>query len=143
MFDITFYPDGIEDGSQRGSIRIGAFQEDFLASLDYWSPHDYRAQWMEGIRRAIDARADSCLITSITDPEASNFIMWWPIYIDHAHAIFHNQLLFLDQCEPRFDVDRPYASLPPREIRASSEPAISTWRIALQELEVWVERQGM
>jgi hypothetical protein len=140
MFDIAFTDDdSTHSNSLRGKIRLGEFVEAFESSLQFWTRQDYEKQWVNGVRRVVLEHSDSCLISSLTDPENSNFIFWWPIYIDGDKAIFHNQVLFINECQHKFDASQPSRSLHPRETVDEDGNKISEWFVQIADLEEWLQ----
>jgi hypothetical protein len=98
-----------------GRIVIGDFTETFVVPLGFWGEADYRASW----RRAFevlegDPRAVSCLMTSMTDPTTSNFLICWPLYREGEDVCVQNALVFLNEIEGPFDPGAPWGSLEPR-----------------------------
>ncbi len=98
-----------------GRIVIGDFAETFVVPLGFWGEADYRASW----RRAFevlegDLRAVSCLMTSMTDPVVSNFLVCWPMYREGEDVYVQNAIVLLDEIEGPFDPGAPRGSLEPR-----------------------------
>ena len=71
---------GSEKSPRWGLIKIGSYEERFVAAMDYWDVADYRRHWQQALNRIIKTSSTSGLITSISDPTAANFIYWWPMY---------------------------------------------------------------
>lgn len=71
MFSITLSDLGRSRRLAKGLIVIDEFRESFEASLTYWSVHDYEVHWGEAIKRLLDGRSRSCLITSLYNPRLS------------------------------------------------------------------------
>src|SRR5262249_7110148 len=80
-----------------GLIKIGAFEEHFVASLMYWNASDYTRHWSQAVERIVRSSTTSCLITSIVDPANSKFLFWRPMYRIGETVFIQNQILFFDQ----------------------------------------------
>lgn len=138
MFDIQFEKsnsDEIDEPAIQGNITLGDQLVPFRSSLEFWSPIDYELQWRRGIRTMLVGGDRSCLITSITDPATSSFLMWWLIYresptsIDESflegiqgtsgpvveQLVFRNQILMLDEVRFDFDLQSLENLVPARE----------------------------
>ena len=117
-----------------GAIKIGDFEERFVASLMYWQPEDYRHHWEEAITRIVEGADRSCLITSIVDPASSKFLFWWPMYRAEKTVLLQNQILFFDQLSSRFDPSNPFINVHERRtINVDGEP-ISEWSASIEEM---------
>ncbi|WP_159037326.1 hypothetical protein [Streptomyces specialis] len=124
---------GLTEGS--GTIRIGDFSESFLASLSFWSVDDYVRSWREAFEvLSSDDNATSCLVTSITDPEDSNFIFCWPLYRAGEVVHVHNSVIFLDELDEAFDADAPWKSVRPRTTVSEDGRRISEWETTITAL---------
>jgi hypothetical protein len=58
-----------------GVIVTGEFEETFTVPLEYWNAEDYRRHWKASLLKLLQ-KEDSCLITSMHDPEKANFICY-------------------------------------------------------------------
>ena len=92
---------GEGDGSAEafGRIVIGDFRETFVVPLGLWGESDYRASWRAFEVLEGDPRAVACLMTSMTDPVASNFLICWPVYREGADVYVQNAIVLLDEIE--------------------------------------------
>ncbi|MGP3968014.1 hypothetical protein [Streptomyces sp. 6N223] len=146
-FSITIDPGNVPQDATamteaRGVIQIGNFRESFLANLIYWSADDYRRSWRESF--AVLNREDpstSCLVTSITEPETSNFIFCWPLYRIGEVVFVQNSLIFLEELEERFDAAAPWKSVSPRETTTEDGHRISEWRTTMTALRKFFTSQ--
>lgn len=123
----------------RGRICIGSFEEEFEMVFEYWTPAQYKRQWREGVRRIVDNRPTSCLLTSIGDPTTANFFFWWPIYRVYDRICVQNQMLFLDDLEESFDLSDPYRSVRARETVSEDGSRISEWQTTIADLRGWLD----
>jgi hypothetical protein len=141
--DVTFFikllpkekGDNCDDMSLYGMIRIGSFQERFLASISYWTQADYEEHWKKALRRILDEADKSCLISSMHIPSKANYITWWPIYRLNGIVAFQNQLLFFDRLAGPFDVTNPYSHIPPRQVVNDEAYPISEWCIPIEHVK--------
>lgn len=119
-----------------GEIILGEFKETFLASLNYWTIGEYRAQWTEGLIRLVNGEGRSCLITNMFDPDVANFINWWPIYREGRKLIFHNQIYFIKK--KGFDPQNPYANIEERRTISDTGMPISEWEISMDDVDKYL-----
>ncbi len=118
-----------------GRIVIGDFTETFVVPLGFWGEADYRASW----RRAFEVlegapRAVSCLMTSMTDPATSNFLVCWPMYREGEDVYVQNAIVLLDEIEGPFEPGAPWSSLEPRRWMDDDGNRISEWATSMGSL---------
>ncbi|MFI8350691.1 hypothetical protein [Streptomyces sp. NPDC085596] len=69
--------------------------------LSFWTVAYYSRSWERALRELeASENSISCLISSITDPEAADFIFCWPIYREGEAVHVQNSIIFLDGLEP-------------------------------------------
>jgi CdiI N-terminal domain len=122
----------------RGRIRIGAFEEEFEASLEFWSPDDYQRQWRQALDVLLAGGDRAALIVSMTDPATANFLFWWPAYRDGDDVVFQSGVLFLEDLEQAFEPARWAAHVPAREQRSDTGEPISEWRAPLADIQRFI-----
>jgi hypothetical protein len=129
VFAIELLEQGSEPrDSARGRITVGAFTEEFDASLTFWSADDYRASWRAALSVLIGGEtAASCLVSSITDPATSNFVFCWPLYRDGDDVFVQSSLIFLDELPVKFDPACPWLFVQPRSTVDEDGNRISEW----------------
>jgi len=118
-----------------GKIRLGDFEEYFVADTTFWSADDYRAQWREGLSRLCDGVTRSCLLASVSNPEMANYFQSWPIYRFGSEAIFQNRLLMFDQLGEPFLFSRLYDLVLPYSSTTEGGVSISEWKIPLRAVQ--------
>ena len=123
-----------------GEIVIGNFRERFETPLDYWAIKDYESQWKEALRRTIEGNGKSCLITSMNDPQTSNFYIWWPIYREDESVFIQNHLFFLEEALEPFDFYNPYKSVRERITINEEGQEISEWMVSIDEISDFFEK---
>ncbi|GGW71339.1 hypothetical protein [Streptomyces xantholiticus] len=133
-FSIEVIDDPVAEGAAPSSsdavarIRVGSFMETFLMDLSFWSADEYRRSWERALRELERSeKATSCLIASITDPAASNFISCWPMYRDGDVIHVKNSLIFLDELDEPFDPQEPWRHVEPRCEVDEDGNRISEW----------------
>ncbi|WP_405055941.1 hypothetical protein OG474_24730 [Kribbella sp. NBC_01505] len=126
-----------------GRIVVGEFSETFRMSLNFWSVSDYRRSWQRELRALVsDERGTSCLMSSITDPEYSNYLMCWPLYRSGEEVWVHNSILFLEQLDDAFDPEEPWRSVGPRCVVDEDGNRISEWATGMTEVRAFLELSG-
>lgn len=77
-------------------------------NLSYWGIGEYESSWRDSLQVIFyGEEMDSCLISSITDPETSNFILCWPLYRRGRDVIIQNSTIFLDELRGDFNPLEP------------------------------------
>ncbi|WSB84159.1 hypothetical protein OHA60_10490 [Streptomyces cellulosae] len=145
-FSIEVIDDTVSEGATPsssdavGRIRVGSFVETFRMDLSFWSVDEYRRSW-ESALRAIECseKVTSCLIASITDPEASNFISCWPMYRDGDVVHVQNSLIFLDELDEPFDPQEPWRYVEPHREVDEDGNRISEWVTSASEVRQFRE----
>ncbi|MFI9049632.1 hypothetical protein [Streptomyces sp. NPDC053427] len=125
-----------------GRITVGEFSEEFRMNLSYWGVPDYRRQWICALERLEDGpSAVSCLVSSITDPEDSNFIFCWPLYRSGGTVFVQNAIIFLDELREKFDPENPWLSVDPRCTVDEDGNRISEWSTGIDEVRFFLDMQ--
>ncbi|MBV6702721.1 hypothetical protein KV557_37440 [Kitasatospora aureofaciens] len=108
--------------------------------LSFWSVGDYRQSWARALQ-ALDATevCDSCLVTSITEPESSNFIFCWPLYRRGEDVFVQNSLIFLDELEIKFNPEEPWLSVGARQTVNEDGIRISEWKTSISEVRRFLQ----
>lgn len=118
-----------------GRIVIGDFTEIFEVPLGFWDESDYRRSWRQAFQVLnANPRATSCLMTAMTDPANSNFLVSWPMYREDEDVYIQNALIFLDQIEETFDPEVPWDSVRPRHTINEDGNKISEWTTSMDSL---------
>lgn len=117
-----------------GNIQIGSFNEEFQASLSYWSRENYQTQWMDAVYKLINGEDKVALITSMYPPKTANFIIWWMMYRIGENVHVQNQVLFLDELDKDFEEENVYQFIPERETVTEDGDVISEWIISLKDI---------
>jgi hypothetical protein len=133
-FDIRFLTEwtpGSETGNagRFGRITLDDFSETFVSLIGFWSPYDYEVQWRRGVERLVGERRNSCLITSLHDPAATEMLMWWLLYPDGDRVVVQQALLFFANLDRTFSTNDPFSSIPPRRQITEEGEAISEWSL--------------
>src|SRR5277367_357802 len=83
------------DAEASGRITIDDFSETFMTPLGFWDESDYRRSWRDAFEVLdADPHAVSCLMTSMTEPRNSNFLVCWPMYRSGEDVFVQNAMLF-------------------------------------------------
>ena len=129
------------ENSASGIIKIGDFEEQFIASLDFWSLSDYRNHWFTALNRFKNGEVTSSLITSLTEPENANFITWWPIYKVKNILYFQNQILFMADLNQTFCLETPFLHIPERETHTDTGEFISEWSVPVDNVIEFIKSE--
>src|SRR5205809_863781 len=82
--------------SATGLIQLGDDRDYFESTLGFWTVEQYERSWLDSLRHLVAGAPTSCLVTSITDPNDSVFVVTWPLYRDRDRVYVQNHLVFLD-----------------------------------------------
>ncbi|HEV7596485.1 MAG TPA: hypothetical protein VGO33_15935 [Gemmatimonadaceae bacterium] len=143
-FSIRLLPEKVPESEigntgQYGEIQLGGHCETFVALIGFWSPLDYTQHWSHSIKRLLDLKRESCLITSIHEPRAIDVIHWWLLYPFGEDVIVQNSLLLGKKALADFDTRNPYRTIPARrEISAEGEQ-ISEWIVRMTEFRDFLD----
>jgi hypothetical protein len=125
------------DGSAEasGKIIIGDFTEAFSIPLGFWGVSDYRHSWQQAFEVLNgNLHSTSCLMTSMTDPRQSNFLVCWPMYREGEDVYIQNAIIFLDEIEQAFDPAAPWGSVGPRRGIDEDGNRVSEWITSMDSL---------
>ena len=129
------------DSTSIGRIRLGEFTERFEVALGFWGREQYEAQWRAAVEHIVGGASKDALITSLSSPDAAPFALWWPMYREHDHVVFHNQLLLPDQLDGAFKLERYQLSVPERVTTSEKGEAVSEWVVPLDSLREFLHRR--
>jgi len=73
-------------------------------------------------------------MTSMTDPENSNFLTCWPMYREGEDVYVQNAIIFLDEIEGAFDPATPWDYVGPRHEIDEDGNKISEWTTSMGSL---------
>ncbi|WP_435604310.1 hypothetical protein [Streptomyces sp. bgisy130] len=108
--------------------------------LSFWSISTYRISWRDAIKRIDQERiSTSCLISSITDPENSNFVSCWPLYRDGQSVAVQNSVIFLDELSEKFNEREPWRSTPPHDLIDEDGNQISQWETQISDVRKFLD----
>jgi hypothetical protein len=118
-----------------GRIVIGDFTETFKIPLGFWDESDYHRSWRQAFQVLnANPRSTSCLMTSMTDPNNSNFLVCWPMYREDEDVYIQNAIIFLDEIEGAFDPAAPWDYVGPRHGIDEDGNKISEWITSMDSL---------
>lgn len=126
-----------------GRITVGGFSETFEMSLTYWNAEEYRASWRDALEMLVHRNnAISCLVSSITDPSASNFVFCWPLYRNGDDVFVQNAVVFLEGLTEPFDPARPWLSVLPHASVDEDGNRISEWLTDVSQVRGFLGQMG-
>lgn len=108
------------------SIIIDTFSEIMNIPLTYWSIDDYKLSWLRSLEEGLETKKHSALVTSMYDPENTNFIFTWVLYFSDDNVFIQNKILFLDEC-PGFTPETINNFTEPRTTYNEDGIEISEW----------------
>jgi hypothetical protein len=118
-----------------GRIVIRDFTETFRVPLGFWRESDYLRSWRHAFEVLDgDAHATSCLVTSMTDPGTTNFLVWWPVYREGEDVYIQNAIFFLGETAEALDPAAPWECVTPRCTVDEGGNKVSEWRTSMDSL---------
>ncbi len=129
----------LSDGREAiGRIVVGEFSETFPMDFSWWSPTEYRAHWSTALDRLEHAEhVESCLLSSMRNPETAGFLDCWPLYREGRDVFVRNSLIFLDRIDGEFDVERPWRHIEARSPVNEDGHTISEWRTTMDDVRAF------
>jgi CdiI N-terminal domain len=118
-----------------GEVKLGKYLESFQAILGFWEIEDYEKSWLTALRRLVGGASISCLVTSLTDPENSQYVVTWPLYRTDGEVFVQNQLIFLDQLGRKFEPQAPWDFIEPHATIDEDGQRISEWQLQLKDIQ--------
>jgi len=131
LSDHTINEDGIEE--YEGVIIIGDFREKFFSERKFFDKKDYYRQWKKAVSRIIGGE-NSYFLTSLDDPNHSNYYMGWTVY-NYKNNLYVQNDLFLSHQFSLQDVLEMTADLPEFSKTSEDGENISTWETTMKEIE--------
>ena len=127
-------------GACLGTITLGDFTEDFSASLQTWTPDDYRAHWARAAAAIRAGASHGCFVTSLSldVAAASGTVFAWPWFREGDELVFHNVLRIIEQLEPPFDPAAPERSIRTAPLHPD-RGRVSEWRISGVDVSIVIE----
>lgn len=126
--------------SYLGIIKIGNFEEKFIAPTSWWSCKDYEKQWKEGLER-IYTHDFSCLITVAQLSPKAPLVDRWILYKEHDIVYVQNDLVFGNFYretfnEEPFNLKTCYKYVEPRELKDENGRGPAEWSFKLKDLNI-------
>jgi hypothetical protein len=144
-FSIQLLPEQVQESelgnaAQYGEIQLGDYTESFIALIGFWSPLDYSEHWSRSIKRLVDLKCASCLITSLHNPQVAEVLHWWLLYPIGDDVVVQNALLLGRRALSDFDARNPYRSIPTLRRVSEEGEQISEWLVHLTDFGDFLER---
>lgn len=124
----------------RGLIRLGDQEECFFAPISFWGRQEYLSSWYSSLCCGLEGRKHSVLVTSMLDPEFANFLMVWVLYFVGESVHIQNNVVFLNDVVPGFNVDDVNSYFGAREVVNEDGDRISEWVVPLSEVLSFKEK---
>ena len=82
-----------------GKIILEDYTETLYIPVEYWSIHEYRKQWKEGLMK-IKTEDASCIVTAVEiNNNIITLINWWVLYKRNNMIIIENHTLFYENLQ--------------------------------------------
>ncbi|WP_057920892.1 hypothetical protein [Lysobacter capsici] len=125
-----------EDGVAclQGRIQVGEFTEPLLCPIGYWARQDYVEQWLHALDQICMGKEKTALIVSIYDPESSNFVMVWPLYLIGDNVHVQNSIIFLEHLDEVFDAGKVGMYVEDHATISDEGEKISEWIVPVEAI---------
>ncbi len=121
-------------------ITVGDFTETFRMDLSFWNVDDYRRNWSRALLKLEEEEiSTACLISSITDPDNSNFVFCWPLYRSGEEVFVQNSVIFLGELDATFDAEKPWSFVEQRQVVDDDGNQISEWSTKISHVRQFRE----
>ncbi len=124
-----------------GDLVLNEVTELFTAAVDAengWTQADYERQWRDGLKRIVDGKRKSCLVTSLAHPSWSNALSYWPMYRVDEQVAFRERILPPDKLPRGFNPARPYGIVPDKPAKRK----VPEWRISFADIVDFYQRMA-
>ena len=122
-----------------GDLVLDEVTEPFTAVVDAengWTQTDYERQWRDGLKRIVDGKRKSCLVTSLAHPGWSDAFCHWPMYRVDEQVVFRERILPPDKLPRGFNPAKPYGIVPDKPAKRK----VSEWRISFADIVDFYQR---
>ncbi|MGS0646846.1 hypothetical protein ACU81Q_04340 [Komagataeibacter melomenusus] len=135
MFDLSFTGEGrmFDETGYYGTIKIGAFSEDFFSNNTFFNARQYQEQWLAAAERVL-ANGKSYFLVNVHDPDMANFFMSWPCSVIDGTVYIQNKIIFADQ-HCLSDILSFHTDLEEMEFTDEDGQKISTWQTDLHAMQ--------
>ena len=126
-----------------GFILLGRHLETFPLDSSYWTPEQYREQWVGACRELVTRARDSAvmLVVSIQDPASTAGVGAWVLYRAGERVFVQEHLLFYKDMPQPFAESGPWTFWRERRVESAGR-RISEWEVALADVAHYVKAAG-
>ncbi|WP_434645514.1 hypothetical protein [Achromobacter piechaudii] len=118
----------------RGEIKIDGYVENFFVPTEYWSRKEYLNSWKNSLRQGLREGSHAVLLTSMRDPQVSDFIFYWVIFIEGDQAYIQNRIFFLEEISQPFDPEKINSYVSGRAEFNEDGIEISQWTVGVASI---------
>lgn len=125
-----------------GELILDDVAESFIAAVDAengWTQTDYEQQWRDGLRRIVEGKRKSCLVTSLAHPIWSDAMFYRPMYRAEQQVVFRSRLVLPEKLPRGFDPAKPYRIVPDKPTKRK----VSEWRVGFAAIVEFYERMSL
>ncbi len=128
-----------------GELIFNDVIETFTAAVDPasdWRRIHYEQQWRDGLKRIMDGKDSSCLITALPSPSPypdthlADSLLYWPMYRIEDQVVFQPHVRRADKLPRGFNPAKPYRIVRTRTIKEK----VSEWRVSFADIVDCYER---
>jgi hypothetical protein len=128
-----------------GELIFNDVIETFTAAVDPasdWRRIHYEQQWRDGLKRIMDGKDSSCLITALPSPSPypdthlADSLLYWPMYRIEDQVVFQPHVRRADKLPRGFNPTKPYRIVRKKTVKEK----VSEWRVSFADIVDFYER---
>lgn len=128
-----------------GELIFNDVVETFTAAVDPasdWRRIHYERQWRDGLKRIVDGKDSSCLITALPSPSPypdthlADSLLYWPMYRIEDQVAFQPHVRRADKLPRGFSPAKPYQIVRKRTVKEK----VPEWRVSFADIVDFYER---
>lgn len=135
MFSIKCIKTNLTEDINYGRITIDDFEELFELPTDYWNFGDYISHWVKELTDVVEGKTKTALLTTMFYPDQANFFITWPIYRDGDTVYVQNRIIFLEEIEGDFEIEKLSEYVGDRMTIDEDGKKISEWKTDIASIK--------
>ena len=130
----------IED--DRGTIRIGSFEETFSVDTGHYEATEYVNQWLDALSQLADEGRPVALMTWMSPPETPANRRGWVLYPEEGDVFIQEHLFVHGDHESRLDDRGVVIEIPARETHSEDGERLPEWQTSIFNIQSFIKAAG-